>query len=90
MLDHHLLAKGDQIILFANVGHTGGDPRAGRRFGQTQLAGLRHIGGGQVADCDMHTLCAELSGQRASDAGAAAGNDCDLIGLDVHVLLRQC
>ena len=90
MLDHHLLAKGDQIGLFANVGHTGGDPRAGRRTGQAQLAGLRHRVGRQVADRDMHALCAELSGQRASNTGAAAGDDCDLIGFDVHVLLRQC
>lgn len=79
------VAKGDQLGFLADVGTKGGDTGARRRLREAQLAGLRHVLFGDIAYRHMHAGGAELACELTAHAGAATGDDGDLIGFDLHL-----
>jgi hypothetical protein len=83
--DFNRVAKRDQLGFLAHVGAKGGDSGARRRLGEAQLASLRHVLFGDIAYRHMHAGGAELACELAAHAGAATGDDGDLIGFDLHL-----
>ena len=80
----HFGLEGQHVGLDADIDAGGVYAGAGRRIGQAQRAGFGQTGFGHIAQRQVHPDSAELLRQRAADAAAAAGDDGNLVGLDVH------